>query len=328
MRYTFLSLVTVVLFSCVEPKPSSQAVMSMTELNQAILDSPDDIALIEQRLAHYVEEGNFKGAMKDAEFLYAQDSANVDLKLQYVEHAFRWAEEGEEPSYYRTALSLLDEESDLSTDWLNLRGRLRYLFKQHEGSLKDLNAVLKADPYVAEAYYLKALNRKEMGDTVAAVSLFQTAVEQAPDMLEAYEQMAVIFAAQNDPVSIHYYDNALSIDSSRINLWYGKGKFLQDQGQFAAAKKCYEAILRRDAFNQFAHYNLGYLYYAQEQYELAVDHFAEVIYTNPNYVYAFYARGLCFKELGNRAQAKYDFQNALKLDPDFEDAAQELQKMN
>ena len=86
-------------------------------------------------------------------------------------------------------------------------------------------------------------------------------------------------------------------------------------------------MLRRDNFNQFANYNLGYINWKRQEYEMAANYFSDAIYTNPEYADAYFARGICFKELGNIPQARVDFQSALRLDETDEQAKIELKNL-
>ena len=55
------------------------------------------------------------------------------------------------------------------------------LVEEYESSFRYLNEALKVDIHSATAYRLKGFNYKYAGDTVNAVSSFQTAIEQDPN---------------------------------------------------------------------------------------------------------------------------------------------------
>jgi tetratricopeptide (TPR) repeat protein len=320
---------SVLLFSCGGEQVAKETKSDIAQLSEQLLKTPYDLHLIEARKQLFLDRGNVEAALIDQRQIVALDSTNHELLYELAHMQYKVAISGK-PDYYRAALNSLSKELEAQekhTESLLLRGELRYLYKKHKESLTDLNNVLRANPYEAKAYFHKGLNFKEMGDLEKATAQFQTAVEQDPNYKEAFEQLGFIYEFQGNPLAENYFNNALAVDSSDVQLWYNKGKYLQDLGRFEDAKKCYRSILRRDQFNQFAHYNLGYIYLKQQDFESGANHFSEVIYTNPNYTSAFFARGICFKEMGNLPQAKLDFQNTLKLDPDFREAQEELQKI-
>lgn len=328
MRKLIFSL-SVLLFSCGGEQLPKKSKSDIAQLSEQLLKTPNDLRLIEARKQLFLDRGDVEAALIDQRQVVALDSTNHELLYELAIMQYKVAISGK-PDYYRKSLNSLSKELEAQekhTESLLLRGELHYLYKKHKESLADLNNVLRVDPYEAKAYFYKGLNFREMGDLERAISQFQTTVEQDPNYKEAYEQLGFIYEFQGNPLAENYFDNALAVDSSGIQLWYNKGKYLQDIGRLEDAKKCYKAILRRDLFNQFAHYNLGCIYLKQQDFESGANHFSEVIYTNPNYTSAFFARGLCFKEMGNLPQAKLDFQNTLKLDPDFKEAQLELKKM-
>ena len=75
---------------------------------------------------------------------------------------------------------------------------------------------MRVDPYEVKAYYFKGLNFKEIGDFEKAISQFQTTVEQDPYHIDAYEQLAFVYAYLDNPLAELYFDNALAVDSAKI----------------------------------------------------------------------------------------------------------------
>ena len=283
---------------------------------RAVIAKPNDVALLQKRKQLFLDRGNLEAAMMDQELIVSLDSSNHELLFELAEMQYQIAKNGR-PNYYKVSLKNLTkdlEAQEAHMPSLLLRGELHYLYRKHEESLKDLNNVLRVNPYEAKAYYLKGLNFKELGDFKKSISQFQTTVEQDPFHVDAYEQLAFIYANLGNPLAELYFDNALAVDSSNIQIWYNKGMYFQELERYADAEKCYYAILRRDKFNQFANYNLGYLKWLKKEYEMAANYFSDAIYTNSEYADAYFARGLCFKELGNIPQARVDFQSAFRLD--------------
>lgn len=328
MRYLGVVLLVFLLACGTEQAPKEQK-SDIAQLSEQLLKSPNDVALLKQRKQLFLDKGNVEAAMMDQELIVASDSANHELLFELAAMQHQVAVAGK-PDYYRASLKNLTKElnaQEAHLPSLLLRGELHYLYRNHEESLKDLNNVLKANPYEAKAYFFKGLNFKELGDFEKAISQFQTTVEQDPYHIEAYEQLAFVHAYLGNPLAELYFDNALAVDSANVQMWYNKGKYLQDIGRFSEAEKCYQAMLRRDKFNQFANYNLGYLNFLKEEYELAANYFSDAIYTNSGYADAYFARGLCFKELGNIPQSRMDFQSALRLDESFTEAQRELDRL-
>ena len=92
-----------------------------------------------------------------------------------------------------------------------------------------------------------------------AQSQFQTAVEQNPNYVESYEQLAFIYSYNGDSLASYYFENALAADSALLSSWYNLGMYYQNKGDFSKAKQSYYGMLRRDSLNIDANYNLGYI---------------------------------------------------------------------
>ncbi len=315
------------LFSCAEPKvPVTEKISDIAVLSEKILASPNDTSLLVQRKNYFLKRKQLEAALIDIEYLFQLDSLNYNRTFDLASTYFSLAESGK-PKYYNKALNVLNvsrvtEKAALPS--LLMRAKLYYIFKMYEFSLTDLNNALRINKYVAEAYFYKGLNFKEMGDVEAATPQFQTTVEQDPEYGPAYEQLAFIYASNNDPLAELYFDNALSVDSSSVSLWYNKGKYYQDNGQLNEALACYKAILRREPFNTSANYNVGYIHLLEGRYLDGANSFSDVTYSNSNFATAYFSRGLCFKALGQYKKAEFDFKKTLSIDPDFTQAKVEL----
>lgn len=328
MKY-FALFISFFLLACGTDQVQKEQKSDIAQLSVQLLQNPNDLALLKKRKQLFLDRGNLEAAMIDQELIVSLDSSNHELLFELAEMQYQIAKNGR-PNYYKTSLKNLTkglEAQEAHTASLLLRGELHYLYRKHEESLKDLNNVLKVDPYEEKAYYFKGLNFKELGDFKKAVSQFQTTVEQNPFHVDAYEQLAFIYAYLDNPLAELYFDNALAVDSSNVQMWYNKGMYLQRLERYADAEKCYKAMLRRDNFNQFANYNLGYLNWLKQEYEMAANYFSDAIYTNSEYSEAYFARGLCFKELGNIPQARVDFQSAFRLDETNTEAKKELNSL-
>ena len=328
MKY-FGLFISFFLLACGTEQVHKEQKSDISQLSEQLLQNPNNVALLQKRKQLFLDRGNLEAAMMDQELIVSLDSSNHELLFELAEMQYQIAK-NERPNYYKASLKNLTkdlEAQEVHTPSLLLRGELYYLYRNHEQSLKDLNNVLRVDPYEAKAYYFKGLNFKELGDFEKAVSQFQTTVEQDPYHFDAYGQLAFVYAYLGNPLAELYFDNALAVDSSNVKMWYNKGMYLQGLDRFADAEKCYKAMLRRDNFNQFANYNLGFINWKRKDYEMAANYFSDAIYTNPEYADAYFARGLCFKELGNIPQARVDFQSALRLDENDEEAKIELNNL-
>ena len=313
------------LFSCSERNISSNEPSSISDLSKALLEQPNDTALLIERRNRFIKSGELEKAIIDQQQLFAIDTSNLNYRYNLADLYFELYPSN--PIYISKSLALISDNYTIFPPMLLLRAKLYYVLQNYSQSLKDINTYLPSYPFDAEAYFFKGLNYKDMGDLEMAQSQFQTAVEQDPNYVEPYEQLAFIYSFKGDSLAKYYFKNALIADSSLLSSWYNLGMYCQNQGDFYNAKQSYYGMLRRDSLNKDANYNLGYISLVDGNYESAIQYFSLVISQNRAYASAFFSRGLAFKFAGNNDLARKDFEMAVELSPKFKEAKDELQSL-
>ena len=313
------------LFSCSERKISYNEPSSIADLSKALLEQPNDTALLIERRNRFIESGELEKAIIDQQQLFSIDTSNLNYRYDLADLYFELYPSN--PFYISKSLALITEKYIVFPPMLLLRAKLNYVLQNYSQSLKDINTYLPSYPFDAEAYFFKGLNYKDMGDLEMAKSQFQTAVEQDPNYVESYEQLAFIYSFNGDSLAKYYFKNALFADSNLLSSWYNLGMYYQNQGDFYNAKQSYYGILKRDSLNKDANYNLGYICLEEGNYELAIRYFSFVIYQYRAYASAFFSRGLAYKFAGNYEFARKDFEMAIELSPDFDKAYDELHSL-
>ena len=317
--------IIIFLFSCSERNISSNETSSIADLSKALLEQPNDTALLIERRNRFIESGELEKAIIDQQQLFAIDTSNLNYRYDLADLYFELY-----PSnhiYISKSLALISDNYTIFPPMLLLRAKLYYVLQNYSLSLNDINTYLPSYPFDAEAYFFKGLNYKDMGELEMAQSQFQTAVEQDPNYVESYEQLAFIYSFKGDSLAKYYFKNALIADSSLISSWYNLGMYCQNQGDFYNANQSYYGMLRRDSLNKDANYNLGYISLFEGNYESSIKFFSFVISQNRAYASAFFSRGLAYKFAGNNDFARKDFEMALELSPEFKEAKDELQSL-
>ena len=313
------------LFSCSERNISSNEPTSIADLSKALLEQPNDTALLIERRNRFIESGELEKAIIDQQQLFAIDTSNLNYRYDLADLYFELYPSN--PIYISKSLALISDNYTIFPPMLLLRAKLYYVLQNYSQSLNDINTYLPTYPFDAEAYFFKGLNYKDMGDLEMAQSQFQTAVEQDPNYVESYEQLAFIYSFKGDSLAKYYFKNALIADSSLLSSWYNLGMYCQNRGDFYNAKQSYYGMLRRDSLNKDANYNLGYISLVDGNYESAIQYFSLVISQNRAYASAFFSRGLAYKFAGNNDLARKDFEMAVELSPKFKEAKDELQSL-
>ena len=133
-----------------------------------------------------------------------------------------------------------------------------------------------------------------------AFGFFETAKELRPRSVEAHYNLAYCLQ-EFKPTNLRFLDRA---------------------------RQEYQSILQIDSSNAAAAFNQGYIHLEYLQlYDSAAHYFSRAIDALPYYHQAFYNRGLSYESLDNIRQAELDYREALRIKPDYTDAALALQRL-
>lgn len=297
----------------------------LKKLNDAIMQDSGNAALFHKRALLQMERGAFTLAADDMKAAVQRDSTNSDYFQLLADLSFRSRRVQDAVLAFRKCLTIDPEnlEANLKFAELNL-----YL-KAYPDALKYANDALRIDERKAKAYFIKGFVYKETKDTGRAISSFQTVVEIDPEYYDAYIQLGNLLAERTNPLAIQYYNNALRLRPASTEAFYARGILFQNMGKLEQAESDYRAILKIEPAYAAAHYNLGYIQLALKNNPSAsLPFFTEAIRISPDYVEAYYNRGMAYKLSGNVDAAKKDFMKALALFPTYKLAQEQMKEFN
>ncbi len=194
-----------------------------------------------------------------------------------------------------------------------------FLFsKDYDQAMAEVNTVLQQNIYNAEAYFLKGLIYKDMGETERAITSFQAAVQMEPKYYDGYIQLGLAYTKKKDPLALQYFDNAIRVDSMNMEGHYAKAMYHQSQEKYADAKKVFKHAIGLNRNYAEAHYNIGWMLLQEDSTEKAKREFERVIVLDPTNARAYFNRGLCYEIMGDNEKAREDYEQALVFDADFD----------
>ena len=241
-------------------------------------------------------------------------------------------------------LSFAQVETDLAEEMLEkaiqkdpknneARLKLAELF-YHENLLSQCNETLdeaiKIQKYNPKAYLIKAFMYKDMQDTTAYLRMLQLVIDQDPKEVKAYLELGYFYQKTLNPIAASYYQNALNVDPNNVEIHYNLGKLYQDLEQYQDAEQEYKTAIQLDEKHVPSLNNLGYMYLDDpfNKYEDAVKLFSQAIKVNPDFVYSVCNRGVAYEYLGQYDKARKDYEKALKLQTNFEQAIKGLNRLD
>ncbi|MEL6720087.1 MAG: tetratricopeptide repeat protein [Bacteroidota bacterium] len=293
----------------------------INELSQAIVANPNDANLYAQRAAMYYDVDGYDNAIADLKKAIALDSTQVDfyhlLADSYMDY-FR----------SRLALETMEEAAKLfpDNDYTLLKlSEFQMILTKNQESLKTIDKVLRRDPRNSEAYFMMGMNFKDMGDTIRAINSFQEAVDYNSNMVDGWLQLGNLYTAIGDKLALNYYDNAIRVAPENIETHHAKAYYLANTlDDLDGALEIYKTINKLDPQYEEAYYNAGLLYLDLEKPQEAHQQFDLAIKFSPTHIRAYFYRGLCNEFMGNIVAAKKDYEQALRMAPDYEAAQKQL----
>lgn len=293
------------------------------QISDLIARQQNDPELYAHRAALYYEKEGYDEAIQDLQRALSIDSTNVEyhhlLADVYMDY-FR----------SRLALSTMERAAALYPEGIPTLLKLsefQYILKQYEPSMSTIDKILKLQPRNPDAYFMLGLNFKDLGDTTRAINSFQTAVEIEPALVDAWINLGQLHQAIKSPLAERFFDNAIAEGPGQINPLHAKADYLRDKGDLNGALEMYREINRLDQQYEEGYFNSGVIYFKQDSLDKAYRFFNIAIEVNPVYIKAYYFRALTAELMGNFAQAKSDYQHALNLAPEYQEAQQGLDRL-
>ena len=120
--------------------------------------------------------------------------------------------------------------------------------------------------------------------------------------------------------SVAYYKIANELKPNAVEPKLGAVYPAAALGNKTEVKNYYEAILKLDPHNTYAHYNLGLLDYGKKDYAMALTHFEKVISLYPSDTDALLMLGWTKLQLSNTTESKELFNKVLCFSPNNESA--------
>ncbi len=328
------SSASILLFACNNTDPSAKApakVPSVSSSGNAAIDhissqiaaAPNDATLYAARADAYHQADGYDEAIADLQKAIHLDSTKAnyyhllaDVYLDYFKS--------------RRALQTMEQAADRFPEHISTRLKLSefyLLLTKHDLALKTLDQLLKKDPQNPDAFFMLGRTFEDMGDTSRAINSYQTAVENEPDMLEVWLKLGNLFAAKGNKLALRYYDNAIRVDSTNVGALFAKAGYLHSRGLLAEAIEYYKKINRIEPQFANAYYNTGLAYLEIDSVGQAHRFFDLTVKMKPTHFKGYFYRGVSAEMQGKTTAALNDFQQAVNLNPHYEDAEKALDNL-
>jgi tetratricopeptide (TPR) repeat protein len=324
-RLYILWILLIVVSSACKNNPSTESIgvtgdPEIDALTEAIADAPDNPALYLQRAENFYEKEAYDQAIEDIVRAMKIDSNNLkahhllaDVYLDSYQSA--------------RALQTMQRAAMLYPDSINTKLKLsefQLILKQYDGALQTLADIMKIRPGDPEALFMLGMVYRDQGKTNEAIGAFQSAVERDPDMTEAWVILGDLMDRTKNPLALQYFDNAIRVDPKNVSALHAKAYYLQNNDRIAEALDIYKQIHVLDPQYPEAYLNSAILLMYQDSLDAAMKELNILANVDPANPAAWFYKGKIYEFKNQLAEAKSAYEQALKLDPDYEQAKDAL----
>jgi len=295
----------------------------ISQLTMYLEKEPNDASLWHGRGTLYYELEDYEQAISDLEKSIALDPSNLDARHLLADAYL-------DNLQSRNALECMQNTCALfpdSTRSLLKLSEYQLILRQYNDALETLRQVQEKDNLNADAFFMKGMVLKEVGDTTGSITQFQQATKANPRLIDAWINLGQLFESQKDADAIRYLDAGLSVSPGHLILLHAKAQYLGRKEDFEAAKKVYLSMIDIDPMDANVYYDLGLLYLEQDSVLKARNHFDLCLKIDPMISRAYFYRGITSEMAGQIESAEKDYQQTLQINQNDQDAKDALERL-
>jgi tetratricopeptide (TPR) repeat protein len=216
-------------------------------------------------------------------------------------------------THYETGLGLTSSAADQALFYTN-QSSIDYAQERNEAALTAATLAVEQAPDLANAYYHRANAHRALGQIEDAQSDLDRALTLDPGHARAYASRGLLHHnAEEFEEALQDYGRALELDPWAVDVYLNRGGTYATLGELDAAVQDYSLALILQPADADAFYNRGTVYAIQQRYPEALDDFSQALALRPDFSQVYGNRGLVYKALGETDAAIADFEAFLEL---------------
>ncbi|HMZ45460.1 MAG TPA: tetratricopeptide repeat protein [Chitinophagaceae bacterium] len=201
--------------------------------------------------------------------------------------------------------------------------------KLYKEALFELDVLIKKDSFNAENWYYKAQLYEKSKDTVAAIINYKRAIRiyPSPDNIltlanlyaEYRNDTALILCVE---IETTYTDKKYSADCMFI-----AGVYYARTGNFTKAMELFDLCINNSYSYIVAYLEKGFIYYDNKDYKKALEIFKLSAQVNATYADSYYWQAKCYEALNDKQNAISNYEKALILDKNLQEAEVAIKRL-
>lgn len=180
------------------------------------------------------------------------------------------------------------------------------------------------DALLLQAQILKSQNKNE-----DALATLEKAYTFAPFDVELSYNLAFEYAQRKNARAVALADSLLKMDSSGTHAepYYFKGLYYENTSNIPLALQYLNEAIQHDYYFLDAYMEKGQILYNQKKYDAALKTFQLASTVSPTFADAYYWTGKSQEAIGDKTNAKLNYQRAYGLDKTLTEAKQAADKL-
>ena len=255
------------------------------------------------------------------------DEQKLDAAYTLVLNAINKEDYETAKEYIDICFAYIDAQTNpvLFSDLLLKRACINVIEGKADIALLNLDAALRVNPGLADAYLVQTQVYAGLGDADRAIASLEKYIELTQDT-SLYETVAQLQEAKGDIAAAQAaYDKYVAgTGGSVAEAGFQAGLYRMQSGRFEEAIEAFTPYLDDETFGAGAAYNIGICRMNLLNYAAAAESFNTCEAKGGTFEGLYYNRGICYLLSENWTAAAQDFAKSIEAEPYKDDATYNL----
>jgi tetratricopeptide (TPR) repeat protein len=198
-----------------------------------------------------------------------------------------------------------------------------------DDALKICDDILAKNPEQVDVLKMKADLLDKKGDQLGAIKILEKAYTLTPFDINLNYLLAEKYSDVNDPKVIRLCDSLIKKDSMNLHAepYYYKGIYFSNINENVKALALFNEAIQHDYYYLPAYIEKGKVQYDQKKINEALKTFQLANTISATYPDAYFWMGKCEEAMGQKEEAKLNYQRAYGLDKTFIEAKEAAERI-
>ena len=264
---------------------------------------------------------------EEAEAAAIMDTQKLDASYTLALNAINAEDYETAKEYLNVCFAYCDPQANptMYADLLLKRACIDVIEEKNDMALLNLDAALRVQPDLADAYLVRTQVYAAQGEVDAAIENLEKYIELTEDT-SLYETVAQLQEAKGDIEAAQAaYDKYVEGAGSEVEeAGFQSGLYRMQAGQFEEAVAAFEAYAEDETYAAGAQYNIGICKMNLGDYAGAVEAFTACAEKGGEFEGLYYNRGVCALLSEDWETAAVDFAKSIETEPYVDDARYNL----